>query len=63
METEGFEHGIPSWVDLGTPDIDAAAGFYGDLFGWTVEGLARQRPGGTACAPCGVDRWPGWDPR
>jgi predicted enzyme related to lactoylglutathione lyase len=23
------------WIDLGTPDINTAAGFYRDLFGWT----------------------------
>ncbi|HYN92863.1 MAG TPA: VOC family protein [Pilimelia sp.] len=25
-----------SWVDLGTPDVAAAAAFYGTLFGWTA---------------------------
>ena len=29
--------GDPCWVDLGTPDLDAAAEFYGSLFGWSVE--------------------------
>ncbi|MEV0889972.1 VOC family protein [Promicromonospora sp. NPDC050262] len=29
-----YPHGVPSWVDLETPDVDAALGFYGDLFGW-----------------------------
>lgn len=27
-------HGVPSWVDLGTPDPKASAKFYGELFGW-----------------------------
>jgi predicted enzyme related to lactoylglutathione lyase len=31
-----YPAGTPSWVDLGTPDIDAAASFYGALFGWNV---------------------------
>jgi predicted enzyme related to lactoylglutathione lyase len=31
-----YEPGTPSWVDLGTPDIDASAGFYAALFGWDV---------------------------
>lgn len=30
-------YGAPNWVDLSTPDVTAATGFYGDLFGWTVE--------------------------
>lgn len=29
--------GTISWVDLGTPDLDAAIDFYGRVFGWTVE--------------------------
>jgi hypothetical protein len=35
MERDGYPHGTPSWVDLGTADVDAAAAFYGSLFGWT----------------------------
>ena len=23
MEVDKFEHGVPGWVDLGTPDLDA----------------------------------------
>lgn len=26
--------GSPTWIDLGTHDIDGAAAFYGELFGW-----------------------------
>src|SRR4051812_49627120 len=29
-----YPPGTPSWVDLTTSDVDAAAGFYGTLFGW-----------------------------
>lgn len=29
--------GAPIWIDLFTPDTDAAAKFYGDLFGWTAQ--------------------------
>lgn len=35
-ERTSYEPGTPCWVDLGTPDIEAAASFYGDLFGWDV---------------------------
>lgn len=28
--------GTPCWVDLATPDIEGAARFYGELFGWDV---------------------------
>lgn len=29
-----FRTGSPNWLDLGSPDIDAAAAFYGAVFGW-----------------------------
>ena len=31
-----YANGTPSWVDLGSPDIDASAAFYSGLFGWTT---------------------------
>ncbi|HWI72513.1 MAG TPA: VOC family protein [Baekduia sp.] len=33
---DDYTPGTPCWVDLTTPDVDAAAAFYGDVFGWTV---------------------------
>jgi predicted enzyme related to lactoylglutathione lyase len=36
-EVKEYEPGTPSWVDLGSPDIDASAAFYGGLFGWAFE--------------------------
>src|ERR1700754_1476590 len=36
-ERSSYEPGTPSWVDLATPDVGAAATFYGELFGWTNE--------------------------
>jgi predicted enzyme related to lactoylglutathione lyase len=29
-----FRTGSPNWIDLGSPDTDAAAAFYGSVFGW-----------------------------
>ena len=37
MEIETYDHGVPSWVDLNTPDIDKAREFYGRLFGWKID--------------------------
>jgi predicted enzyme related to lactoylglutathione lyase len=34
MERDEYAPGMPSWVDLGSPDIDGAADFYRGLFGW-----------------------------
>ncbi len=36
MDMTSYKPGTPSWVDLGTTDPDAAANFYGGLFGWAV---------------------------
>ncbi|MGN6256177.1 MAG: VOC family protein [Solirubrobacterales bacterium] len=35
-ERTSYVPGTPCWVDLGTPDVEAAARFYGELFGWEV---------------------------
>jgi len=32
-------HGALSWNELATPDLDASAGFYTELFGWQAEPL------------------------
>ena len=34
MRIDEYEPGVPSWVDLGAPDPQLAADFYGSLFGW-----------------------------
>lgn len=31
-----YAPGTPSWVELSSPDTDAAAGFYGELMGWSA---------------------------
>ena len=36
MDIKSYEDGVHCWVDLATPDSDAAAAFYGSLFGWDV---------------------------
>jgi predicted enzyme related to lactoylglutathione lyase len=36
-ERDGFEHGVPCWVDLWQPDAEAAVAFYSRLFGWDSE--------------------------
>jgi len=33
-ERTGYAHGVPSWVDLGTNDVEGAKRFYGAVFGW-----------------------------
>jgi uncharacterized protein len=36
-ERDGFEHGVPCWVDTWQPDADAAIDFYKEIFGWEAE--------------------------
>ena len=62
MEVERYEHGVPSWVDLGTPDIPKAIEFYSGLFGWRSS-RARRRPADTRWPCCAASRWPGSDRR
>ena len=38
-------HGTPSYVDLGTADVDKAAAFYSSLFGWQVQDLGPDAGG------------------
>ncbi|MFI9308945.1 VOC family protein [Streptomyces triculaminicus] len=37
MITTDFRPGSPCWIDLGTPDLGATAGFYRAVFGWEFE--------------------------
>jgi hypothetical protein len=45
-----YEPGTPSWVDLGTADIDATRSFYEGLFGWETQVADDPAAGGyTMC--------------
>jgi uncharacterized protein len=41
-ERTSYAPGTPCWVDLGSPDLGAAIGFYGNLFGWDVPELPNS---------------------
>ena len=36
IRTSPWPAGVPCWVDLGVPDIDASSDFYSSVLGWTV---------------------------
>ena len=36
-DRDGYIPGVPCWIDTNQPDPDAAAEFYGGLFGWELE--------------------------
>lgn len=39
---DSYAEGIPSWVDLATPDLDTAQEFYRALFGWEYEDVGSD---------------------
>jgi predicted enzyme related to lactoylglutathione lyase len=45
MITTEFVPGSPCWLDLGAPDVSAAAAFYGSVFGWELEPLGPDAGG------------------
>ncbi|MGP3998825.1 VOC family protein [Streptomyces sp. 8N706] len=45
MLTTDYAPGTPNWLDLGTPDIEAATDFYGTLFGWTFRSAGPEAGG------------------
>lgn len=69
-ERDGYLPGVPCWVDTSQPDPDAAAAFYGELFGWEIEDamppgsegkylVARLRGGDVAAIASLADGAPG----
>lgn len=46
IERTEYPPGVPCWVDSGQPDPEAAAEFYGGLFGWEMdETMPPEAPG------------------
>lgn len=41
-ERTSYAPGTPCWVDLATPDLDAAESFYRELFGWEIPELSNS---------------------
>lgn len=49
-----YKPGTPCWIDLGTPDQDAAGEFYGSVFGWELrEDDNAEQTGGYRTAQLG----------
>ena len=46
-ERDGYIPGVPCWVDTSQPDPEAAAAFYGGLFGWEVRDVMAPESAGT----------------
>jgi predicted enzyme related to lactoylglutathione lyase len=41
-EVSKYEHGVPSWVDIGTTDLGAGLRFYQELFGWDAQDMGED---------------------
>ena len=41
-EMTSYEHGVPSWVDMGAADYNAALSFYSQLFGWESQDMGEE---------------------
>src|SRR5438067_4150748 len=41
-----YQPGTPSWVELSSPDPDAAASFYGEVLGWSATEAGAPETGG-----------------
>lgn len=46
MITTDFVTGSPCWLDLGVPDVTAAAEFYSNVFDWSFEPMSEEEAGG-----------------
>jgi len=49
MEIDRYDDGVPSWIDLGSPDLEAAKAFYGGLFGWDTPAGPPEAGGYSVC--------------
>lgn len=45
MLTTHYVPGAPNWIDVGSPDIEAATAFYTGLFGWTFQSAGPEAGG------------------
>lgn len=39
----GYAHGVPSWIDLGTTDVEDAKRFYRAVFGWKTDDVPTDQ--------------------
>jgi uncharacterized protein len=49
VEYERYDNGVPSWVDLGSPDLAKAKAFYGGLLGWECPEGPPEAGGYSVC--------------
>jgi uncharacterized protein len=53
-EPRTYPHGVPSWIDTVSPDLDEAKRFYAGLFDWTfTDAMPAEAPGNYLVATIG----------
>lgn len=52
-EMTRYDHGVPSWVDIGVPDPVAGLRFYGELFDWDGQDMGEEAGHYTICTKSG----------
>ncbi|MGE5689245.1 MAG: VOC family protein, partial [Pseudomonadota bacterium] len=45
-DVTSYATGQPCWADVTSPDVDAAAAFYAELFGWRADKAPQPEAGG-----------------
>ena len=58
LDRDGYPAGVPCWIDTSQPDPEAAARFYGELFGWELDDAhaGRTVPGHDERVTCSGGR-------
>jgi uncharacterized protein len=49
VEFDRYDEGVPSWVDMGSPDPDTSRAFYGALLGWDCPEGPPEAGGYSVC--------------
>lgn len=44
IKRDGYPAGVPCWIDIVQPDLDATSTFYGGLIGWDLRCAHRLTP-------------------
>jgi uncharacterized protein len=55
VKITAYPQGMPCWIDLATPDLDASRGFYTELLGWTPHSSPDPSYGGYTIFHLGDD--------
>jgi predicted enzyme related to lactoylglutathione lyase len=49
VQIDRYDNGVPSWVDMGSPDLEKSRAFYSALFGWNCPEGPAEAGGYSVC--------------